>query len=109
PKAAVKNPRKGVGSDWEVLPKDFTFYSIKYINQWDGFYLRRGEDVITRTNGETETIVRHKKHVVDDQVVELNTLSLTETEFPVIYTDSGGQNLPVTLILTIDGEGNITV
>lgn len=109
PKDIIDNPRRGVGSDWEVLPKDFTFYAVKYINQWDGFYLRRGKDVITRTNGETETIVRRNKHVVDDQVVELNTHSLTETEFPVVYTDSVGNNLPVILILTIDDEGKITV
>lgn len=109
PKATADTPRRGVGSDWDVQPKDFTFYAIKYINLWDGNYLRRGEDVITRADGEKETIVRHSEHIVNDQVVELYTQSLTETEFPVTYTDSQGQNLPVSLILTIDDEGNITV
>lgn len=108
-KEVVDNPRRGVASDWDVQPKDYTFYAVKYINPWDGMYLRRGQDVITYSNGDTETITRHEDFIVDDQVVELNTQSLSETAFPVTYSNSQGQNIPVTLILTTDEQGNVTI
>jgi len=109
PKPTVSNPRRGAGPDWEVAPKDFIFYAVKYINPWEGFYLRRGKDVITRNGGNSETIVRHAEYVVDDQVVELNTLSLSEAAFPVVFKDNQGQNTTVTLILEFDDQGNITI
>lgn len=109
PKEIVDNPRRGVASEWDVAPKDYTFYAIKYINWMDGVYLRRGEDVFTDTNGDTETTVRHADYVVKDEVVELNTQSLTQVEFPIVYQDNQGDDFDVTILLDFDEEGNITV
>ena len=44
-------------SQWKTLPKDYTLYAVKYINQWDGSWLRRGVDTITE-GGQTTTEVR---------------------------------------------------
>ncbi len=107
PKLTVSNPRRGIGSDWSITPKDFTFYAVKYINPLDGFYLRRGKDIITGTVD--TTIVRHKEYVVDDQVAELNTLSLSEVGFPLVFKDNNGQNTTVTLVLKFDDQGKITI
>src|SRR5699024_3794479 len=85
------------------------FYAVKYINRWEGFYLRRGKDVITRNDGNSETVVRHAEYVVDDQIVELNTLSLSEIAFPVVFKDNLGQNTTVTLILDFDDQVNVTI
>ncbi|WP_340105927.1 DUF5627 domain-containing protein [Rhodohalobacter sp. 8-1] len=108
-KEIVSNPRRGVAGDWDVQPKDFTFYAVKYINQYDGFYLRRGEDVFTDVNGDTETIIRRAESIVKDEVVELNTQSLTQITFPLIIQDSQGNNINITLLLDFDDQGNITV
>ncbi len=107
PQPTVSNPRRGVASDWSTEPKDFTFYAVKYINQWDGYYLSRGKDVITGTFD--TTIVRHQPDLTSDQVVKLNTQSLTQAEFPVVYKDQNGQDLHVTLNLNFDAQGNCTV
>ncbi|HLR26903.1 MAG TPA: DUF5627 domain-containing protein [Fodinibius sp.] len=112
PKGAVSNPRRGVASDWDALPKDFTFYAVKYINRLDGFYLRRGEDVVTGQGGNSTldtTATRHADYIVKDEVVELNTHSLTEIEFPVTVTDGQGQDRNLTLLLEFDDSGTITV
>lgn len=69
-------------SQWKVLPKDYTLYAVKYINQWDGSWLRRGVDTITE-NGETTTEVRHKQYVENDEVMFLNTKSLNSVSFPM--------------------------
>lgn len=69
-------------SQWKVLPKDYTLYAVKYINQWDGSWLRRGVDTITE-NGETTTEVRHKQYVENDEVMFLSTQSLNSVTFPM--------------------------
>ena len=69
-------------SQWKVLPKDYTLYAVKYINQWDGSWLRRGVDTITE-NGEVSTDIRHKQYVENDEVMFLTTESLNSVAFPM--------------------------
>ena len=40
----TSDARYGVAEDWEVLPKNYILYAVKYINQYDAVYLRRGVD-----------------------------------------------------------------
>lgn len=109
PKEIVSNPRRGVAGDWDVQPKDFTFYAVKYINHYDGMYLRRGEDNFTDVNGDTETRIRRSESIVKDEVVELNTQSLNQVSFPYTVQDSQGDNINITLLLDVEEQGNITI
>lgn len=99
-------------ADSILAQKDYTLYAVKYINPWDGFYLRRGKDVVVGKGGNTSlnrTVVRHMQYVEKDEVKKLNTRSLTQTEFPVTFKDAGGTNINRTLLLTFDGSGDCTV
>ena len=69
-------------SQWKTLPKDYTLYAVKYINQWDGSWLRRGVDTITE-GGQTTTEVRHKQYVENDEVMFLTTSALKSVSFPM--------------------------
>ncbi len=108
----VENPRKAVSGDWSVQPKDFVLYAVKYINEWHGYYLRRGRDVIVGKGGNTAldtTIVRHAEYVERDEVNFLTTESLSTTAFPLVFKDSLENDIPVTLLLNFDDAGNCTI
>jgi hypothetical protein len=99
-------------ADTILASAGYTLYAIKYVNPWDGFYLRRGKDVMVGKGGNTslnQTVVRHMPFVEKDQVQKLNTRSLTQTEFPVTFKGTGGVNVNRTLLLTFDASGNCTV
>ena len=67
---------------WNVAPMDYTLYCVKYINPWDGSWLRRGVDEITE-KGQTTTNVRHAQYVENDEVMFLTTQSLESVVFPI--------------------------
>ncbi|MFC5623952.1 DUF5627 domain-containing protein [Algoriphagus winogradskyi] len=108
----VANPRRNNPADWSVVPKDFVLYALKYVNPWHGNYLRRGQDVIKGSNGNTgldETVIRHAEFVVKDEVNFLKTRSLNQVEFPLSYPGEDGTNIPADIVLTFDESGNCTV
>jgi hypothetical protein len=111
-KALVPNPLKPLSTDWSVAPKDYILYAVKYINPWEGNYLRRGKDVIVGNNGNTalnKTVVRHTTYVETDQVSKINTVSLNTIDFPVVVKDASGANINFNLMLTFDNENKCTV
>lgn len=108
----VDNPDKLNDVHWEETPKDYILYAIRYINEYHGNYLRRGEDVVTGKGGssfEDTTIVRQAEYVSENEVIELNTRSLDEVEFPVTVIDENNENRTISMLLTFDDEGNCTV
>ncbi|MBO0592970.1 DUF1735 domain-containing protein [Cellulophaga sp. E16_2] len=71
-RSIVANPDRVNSADWDVLPKDYTLFGIKYMNRFHGNYLRRGEDMITAP---TDFIGREYRA----DYVERDELSLLET------------------------------
>lgn len=107
----VPNPRRAIAEDWFPAPKDFTLYALKYINEWHGFYLRRGRDNITgKVDGINDrTDIRRGQSVEADEVNQLITQSQSEVLFPLVIAGDGGVNITADLLLTFDGTGNCTV
>jgi hypothetical protein len=52
--SVVDNPIRIRYEDWSSLPKDYTLFGVKFINKYDGIYLRRGEDKVV---GTSQTVV----------------------------------------------------
>lgn len=104
--------RRAVADDWDVVPKDYTFYAIKYVNTWHGNYLRRGQDIIVGKNGNTslnKTENRRKPNVESDEVKKLTTASLQNTKLPLTFKDAAGNNINIELLLSFDNNNNCTV
>lgn len=108
-KPLVENPKRGRTSDWDVQPKDYILYAVKYINAYDANYLRRGTDVITIDGGTATTVKREADYVERDEVVKLTTVSLNSVAFPQSYVSKDGHDLNFKLNLSIDGSQNVTV
>ncbi|WP_040490673.1 DUF5627 domain-containing protein [Indibacter alkaliphilus] len=111
-RSPMANPNPHVIGDWDVTPKDFVLYAIKYINEYHGIYLRRGVDVITGKPGYEELsdeVVRREEFVERDELNEIHTQALDAAEFPLTFQDPEGMDVEVTLLLTFDNQGNCTV
>lgn len=104
--------RKAVAGDWDTAPKDYIFYAIKYINTWQGNYLRRGRDVIVGKNGNnalSQTQNRRNVYVEKDEVKSLTTASLKNTILPLTFKDVDGTNINCNLMLSFDNNNNCLI
>lgn len=51
----LANPDLRVESDWSVLPKNFTMFGVKFINEYHGNWFHYGSSKTTAVSGSTET------------------------------------------------------
>lgn len=118
----VGKPREGLtpsrvnADDWEILPKDYVLYLVKYMNPWQGKYIRRGVDNVTE-KGNTTTVVRKDFSLVNsdlehymenpvnqnDEVCSITTKNMTQAIFRVSFQTSGA-SISCNLILTFNGN-----
>ncbi|MBS9522739.1 DUF1735 domain-containing protein [Litoribacter alkaliphilus] len=111
-RTVIENPNPHVIGDWDVTRKDFVLYAVKFVNEWHGIYLRRGQDVITGKAGHEELsgeFVRREEFVERDELKDVNTVSLTEVELPLTFQDQTGANIHATLLLTFNNQGECTI
>ncbi len=104
--------RKVVVNDWEVAPKDYVLYAIKYINPWHGFYLRRGvNEVKGNGNPALDTkYIYHKKYVEWDEECKAVSKSRNEVVLSLkTKADDKVTDIPFQVILTFDANNNCTV
>ena len=114
------NPIRTNSQNWNVLPKDYVLYCVKYMNPWQGKYIRRGVDKVTEA-GETTTVVRKDFSFYNsdverfskqdpsnpvnqyDEVCGITTKNMTEAIFPVSFKTSGASVL-CNLVLKFNGN-----
>ncbi|WJJ97707.1 DUF5627 domain-containing protein [Algibacter luteus] len=127
PAEGVTNPIKIKADDWQTLPKDYTLFGIKFMNKYQGIYLRRGEDeavgsnesVTVYENGnptetETENIegssVYRSEFVVGDELLPLSTAGRNEAITTINVRRPGiATNNTLSLLLTFNDNEDITV
>jgi hypothetical protein len=118
PLIAGTSPRRLRLKQWDIVSKDYVLYAIKYINPWQGYYLRRGKDI--QTGNLNTTIIRRPKDIqtydsgtsnVANWLVQLNSASLKAVKFPVVLKDGAtpAQNYTCTLSLDFDDNGNCVI
>lgn len=107
-KKQVDNPVRLNKEDWEVQPKDYVLYAVKYVSKYDSHYLRRGVD--TYSGNKTGTEVRHKAYVEKDETIDgFSTLGVNRVQWARPTKDASGENIEANLVLAFDESGNCTV
>lgn len=101
------SPDRHVESHWESLktPKDYTLFGIKYINPYHGKWLRRCQIVEkdpTNTNV-IQTIVIRNKYIERDQIVALNTTSMSD-----VISNYVGNSFSSKMNISVSGT-NVTI
>lgn len=104
----VEDPIRVNPSHWEVLPKDYVFYCVKFINKWHANYLVRGRDEITK-DGIPSVRTRHQQNVELDEVRKLTTTALNEIRVPTDYKNYAGLDLNFGVKVRFDESQNCTV
>ncbi|MEL7599248.1 MAG: DUF5627 domain-containing protein [Proteiniphilum sp.] len=102
------NPRRGVSADWDIQPKDYVLYAVKYINPYDANYLRRGVDVIS--GGQSGTKPRHAPYIENDEVIDdIVTHSLNTIAWNHQTKDMNNITRNSVMLLTFNEQGDCTV
>lgn len=100
--------RRAVADDWDVAPKDYILYAVKYVNPYHGNYLIRGKDEVTK-DGVSSTVVRHKAYVEKDEVRKLTATALKEIEFPMDYKNKEDQDMNFKVKVSLDEQEQCTI
>lgn len=116
----VENAVRTNPQDWAVLPMDYVLYCVRYMNPWQGKYIRRGVDKVTEGGTTTEVVrkdftlynsdVEHYSKMdpsnpvnQNDEVCGITTKNMTQAIFPVSFKTSG-PSISCNLILTFNGD-----
>ena len=70
--STLPNPDVRRAGDWNIIPKDFTMFAVKFRNPFDGTFLHRGRAEIT---GDAATTVVYRKPYVEND--DLRTVATT--------------------------------
>ena len=93
-KTSKTNPDPRIAGQWDIAPKNFTMFAVKYINPFHGKYLHRGKSTVKdASNNIVETNVYRQKYIVDDEVWSLvttgkNQVSVSGTVRSALVTGS---------------------
>jgi hypothetical protein len=71
---ARANPILTDASHWSVLPKNYTLFAVKYVNEYHGTYFHYGTSSVKDATGNTvENTTYSEKYVENNPVVKLTT------------------------------------
>ncbi|MGB5943785.1 MAG: DUF5627 domain-containing protein [Leeuwenhoekiella sp.] len=109
PEFGFSNPSRVNDDEWEILPKDYTLYGIKFINKYEAIYLRRGVDVATDEFNETVVTEYRAEFVVRDELVKAFTSGENAVELSNRVRRAGQSPGNANFELVFDEDGNCTI
>lgn len=93
-----------VAGQWSELPKDFTMFAVKYINEYHGTYFHYGRSVVKDALGTViEDTTYEAKYVEQNETSKLVTTGRYQVSINTfLHSDIMGGN--VDMLLTFDGN-----
>lgn len=109
-KTSKVDPDPRVVKQWDIVPKDFTMFSVKFINAYHGKYLHRGTSVVRDATIALDTTVYHQKYVVDDEIWALVTTGKNQVSVKGnIHSAEALMAGSFTILLNFLDNGNCTI
>lgn len=106
-RSTMPQPDPRIVGNWDVTPKDFTMFAVKYVNPFHGNYFHRGKSVVDSAGQTLETNVYRQQYVEKDEVWTLNTKSKSQVTVDGVIRSTGITG-NLRMLLTFNGE-NCTV
>ncbi len=108
-KSSKTNPDPRISSQWDISPKDFTMFAVKFINPYHGKYLHRGASSVKDAAGTVvENTAYRTTYIVDNEIWSLVTTAKKQVSVSGTVRSkivSGTLNM----LLTFDDNGNCMV
>lgn len=98
----VESPDPRIKDDWDIEPKNYVLFGIKYINPTHGVYLIRGKR--TNTSDPSDTYTYSKRFLDDNDMTKLTTKSLTENYMKTVGGVSGDAKYNILLTFNVDNK-----
>jgi hypothetical protein len=108
-KSSKSNPDPRITAQWDIVPKDFTMFAVKYINPYHGNYLHRGTSTVKDASAAVlESTTYRKTFVEQDEIWSLVTASMNK-----VLVSGSIRSTKITgalnMILTFASNGDITI
>jgi len=103
-KSTQAKPDPRIVSNWDIVPKDFTMFAVKYVNPYHGSYFHKGKSTLTDASGKVlESAVYSQQFVEKNEVWSLATKSKNQVtvEGVVRATAVTGK---LSMLLTFNGN-----
>lgn len=100
----VPNADPRVVTDWEIVPKNFTMFAVKFVNPFHGNYFLRGKSTLKDSTGQViETSTYEEQFVEQNPVLGLVSISKNQVK-GTSSLRSGSLNGSFDMILTFNGN-----
>ena len=75
-RSTLSKPDPRIVSNWDVTPKDFTMFAVRYVNPYHGSYFHRGRSTVTDATGKlVESTAYRTQFIEKNEVWNLTTKS----------------------------------
>ncbi|HRU57003.1 MAG TPA: DUF5627 domain-containing protein [Bacteroidales bacterium] len=107
-RTSLPNADPRIASQWDVVPKNFTMFAIKYINEYHGTYFIYGSSTVKdASNNVLETTTYSANYIEQNPTVKLVTTGRYQVSLTT-YLRSSIMTGNITMLLTFNGN-NCTI
>lgn len=102
-KSSLAQPDPRYASQWDIAPKNFTMFAVKYISPFHGNYFHRGQSTVKEGTTTLETTNYAGQYIENDEVWTLSTINTSKVRVTGAVK-SAQLNGVLNMILTFDGN-----
>lgn len=84
-KAALSSADLRIASEWTTTPRHFTMFCVKYINPFDGNFLRYGAATVSQNNTLLEDTVYRARLIERNEIMRLTTTGRTQVSMNIYF------------------------